>query len=244
MAIPTMAAWIIGAAAVAGAATAGGVVLYTSGPFANDEGPPAQAGPTETAIAEASPSPTAAPADSTLDASEPFDPATLPPVDTTDWVTHTGPRGELTIRTPASWTVKTSEQTDFSGETVIGDSIKVLSLANPPATPGSFSPSPGDVWADLATELEPVTYSSGIDDAGQFNQVQFTREIGGQPSEILATQFLNPPGFPPGVGELTFFASVPTPRGGYLIAAVHVALPADLKTVAEAQALLTEVILK
>jgi sugar lactone lactonase YvrE len=43
MALTGMAAWIIGAAAVAGAATAGGVVLYTSGPFANDEGPPEQA---------------------------------------------------------------------------------------------------------------------------------------------------------------------------------------------------------
>ncbi|MBI5948469.1 MAG: hypothetical protein HY875_10045 [Chloroflexi bacterium] len=231
-------------AGILGGATATGIILVTSGPL-SDTGP--SAAPTAAAgdaSVTANPSATSVANDAKLDVAERFDPATLPPVDTKEWVAYAGPRGELTVRAPASWTVTTREQHDYLGEKVIGDYAKVLKVANLPATPGEFSPSPGDVWADIRTETALVTYSVGRDDSGMFHQVRFVRSISGRDAEIIGTQFRDGVGLDPGIGALTLFVSAPSPRGGYLVAAVHVALPADLKTLAEAMALLTGIALK
>lgn len=122
MALPTMAAWIVGVAAVAGAATAGGVVLYTSGRFANDEGPAAQQAPTETPTAEAA-SPTAEAAD-TSTPTPPAEPPTPAAVDPEGWPVIECPAGfealrlstrKITACGPQGWTAHQDEMDGSSG---------------------------------------------------------------------------------------------------------------------------------
>ena len=141
----------------AGAIVAGGgvatAVILTSGPFADsdEQVAPATPAPGETAgpSAAASPSPkavspTATPAaDDRLDVDERFDPAMLPAVDTSDWVTYEGPEGTVAIRAPREFTVLSSSHHEYTGTTVIGDAFKVPLVAEPSA---EFAPRPGDVW--------------------------------------------------------------------------------------------------
>lgn len=248
---------VLAVAGIAGGATAALLVLSTSGPSADLTGNPDQSSLPAAGSPSPSPTlgttsgspatrPTANPAQNAtkLDVDEPFDPAKLPAVDTSTWVVHIGPRRQLTIRAPESWTVTTQEHFEYTGTTVIGDSAKVLKVANLPTAPVGFLPKPGDVWADIATEPAYVAYSVGSNDQQMFHQVRFAALISGHNADVLATQFKRPAGFEPGVGALTFFVSVQGPGGEYLVAAVHVALPADLTTIAEAQALLTTIVLK
>jgi hypothetical protein len=214
--------WVAGVV-VALAALAGG---FLAGRAIFDDGPESGAG-----------------AEATLDVDERFDPAKLPPVDTTGWVASTGPSGELTVRVPPGWWADASAQTDHTGTTVIGDFVKVLKLRPGivPGRPVGYAPQPGDVWADITTERTLRSYSTEV---RIFHQVTYKRSLGGRDIEITATQFDRLETFEPGVGALTLFISVPTPSGGYLNAAIHVALPADLTTIAQAQAVLTEIVLK
>jgi hypothetical protein len=237
----------LAAGAIAGGGAATVAVLMTSGPLA-DSGNEQVSSETPTATstqpATPIPSPTAAgtstpSADDRLEPDERFDPLKLPTVDTTGWVEHTGPRGSLTVRAPADWRVETREQMDYTGSTVVGDFAKVLHVAHPSS---EFTAAPGDVWADIATESEPVTYST---ERKVFYQVRLSTAISGHPAEVTVTQFEPPLElFEPGAGAITFFVSAKSPSGAYLNAAVHVALPADLKTVAQALAILTEIELK
>lgn len=237
--------------ALAGGGVVAGVVLTTSGPLADSPGPLQQASPTPTVVSTPTPTPTQATVSTATPARTPagarqepdaqFDPSSLPAVDTIAWTTAVGPRGELTLRVPSSWKVDVHPQTDYSGQTVIGDAVKVLKVKDLPTGNVGFTPQPGDVWADLSTERRPIAYSTS---RPVFYQLRYTRSVAGRPAEILATQFNEPENFDRGMGVLTLYASVPTPSGGFLIATVNIALPADRSTIAEAQAVLTEVTLK
>jgi hypothetical protein len=233
-----------------GAATAGGavvvVVLTTSGPFAlsqDDPAPPSAAAEETATATHPSPSPTVDPQPDQLAPDEPFDPARLPPVDTTGWVAYTGPRGELTVRVPPSWWAETRAQTDYTGTTVIGDYVKVLRLRPGivPGRPVGFAPQPGDVWADISTVTAPTPLTRRTQ---TFHELKYVVHISGRSAEITAFQTDQPETFEPGVGALSLYVSASTPSGGYLEALVTVALPADLTTIAEAQAILTGIVLR
>ena len=184
----------------AGAIVAGGgvatAVILTSGPFADSDeqvapatpAPSETAGPTETASpsATAIPSPTAVSptatpgADDRLDVDERFDPAMLPAVDTSDWVTYEGPEGTIAIRVPRSFTVLTSPGTEYSGTTVTGDAFKVLLVAKP--TP-EFVAQPGDVWGDFTTGPVSVTFNTEDD---YLYQERYSLAVGGSQGELIA----------------------------------------------------------
>jgi hypothetical protein len=229
-----------------GAATAGGAVvvavLTTSGPFANspdDPAPPSAAAEKTATATHPSPSPTVDPQPDQLAPDQPFDPARLPPVDTSGWVAYEGPKGTITVRVPPTYRVRASFSTDYTGERVLGDAFKVLSVKNLPSAAVGFAAEPGDLWADLATEPNARAFATEQQVA---HQVRYRLMVGGIEAEVIATQFREVAGFEPGVGALTLFVSAPGPDGRHLNGAVHVALPADWTTIATAQAILTEVI--
>jgi hypothetical protein len=225
-----------------GAATAGGavvvVVLTTSGPFANSQdepAPPSAAAEKTVTATHPSPTPTVDHQPGELAPDQPFDPAKLPPVDTSGWVAYEGPLGELRLRVPPGWIVRTKEATDYKGEIVVGDAAKVLRSL--PVREEVAAP--GDVWGDLATGPEPHPYRTT---EAIFYQVTVPAIVSGKPVEVFAIQFTGGFGLQPGVGLLTLYVSFEGASGRYLNGGIHVALPADWATIATAQAILTEVI--
>lgn len=185
------------------------------------------------------PTASATPVSDQLLPDQPFDPAALPAIDASTWVTYEGPRGEFRLRVPRGCVVTIDEQTDYTGEVVIGDSAHVVKVAKPGKY--DFHATSGDVVADIFTSPNEHPYESH---EGRTYQTDVPATVSGQTAKVLAVQYDDEPGFDSGLGFLTLFLELEGSGGQHLTAAVNIVLPANLSRVAEALALLTELTLK
>jgi hypothetical protein len=237
---------LAGLATAAGGVTAG-LVVTTSGPFANggnEAAPSATASVAPSAVPSVSAKPSSTPVaklppDTVIGPTDQFDFDSLPDIDESGWKTTVGPTGTLTVKAPPDWVVSAEPSSDAAGH-VTGDDISVYKPTSQQLDVGNAPP--GWVKVDLGVSSRPVDATNGGETP--LRTADLHRSVAGLVVSLEATQFGQSPQFPNIHGGIALTSALRGASGLYLTGGAHVWLPATAGDISTARQIMESVVLK